>query len=302
MITPICINIETYAGCNAKCVMCPAGSTTRKKGAISPALFERLADQIAEFPHLRSDEEPAYGGPYVSLEGIGEPLLNKNLASHVAMLKQRRIRCVKLASNGSLLTEKRATELMDAGLDFIELAVETTNKELFESIRIGLDRDIVVGNIVNFLSVREARGSDLAVVLAIIVHSDVIDQLQNDIAFWSRQLRPRDRIRLAPRHNFARDRFAGTISEIGNSANACGIFDSTIDICVDGTVPLCCVDAEAEYVMGNANDEVLSDIFNNEKFRQIRAMHAAGRRSEMLLCSWCNLPECRSQMLVPSGA
>ncbi len=299
---PTSINIETYVGCNAKCVMCPASSTTRKKGSISPALFEKLSDKIAELPFFRSDDEPLYGGPYVSLEGIGEPLLNKNIANCVSMLKQRRIRCVKLASNGSTLTEKRGAELIDAGLDFIELAVETTNKEIFESIRVGLDGDAVVGNIVDFLSAREARRSDLIVVLAIIVHSDVIDQLANDVAFWSRHLRPSDRIRLAPRHNFARDQFAGTRSEVANSTAACEIFDSTIDICADGTVRLCCVDSEAEYAMGNANDEALLDIFNNEKFQHIRAMHQAGRRSEMPLCGWCNLPECGSQLRQPQGA
>ena len=301
-LSPTSVNIETYAGCNAKCVMCPASSTTRKKGAISPALFEKLTDEIAELPDYCSDGEPIYGGLYVSLEGIGEPLLNKNIANCVSMLKQRRIRCVKLASNGSTLTEKRGAELIDAGLDFIELAVETTNKEIFESIRVGLDCDTVVGNILNFISLREARGAGPAIVLTIIVHSDLVDQLQDDVSFWSDHLKPNDIIRLAPRHNFARNHFAGTISEVGGSANACGVFDSTIDICFDGTVRLCCVDSEAEYVMGNADDEPLLDIFNNEKYQHIRAMHEAGRRSEMSLCAWCNLPECGSQIFRPQGA
>ena len=301
-LSPMSVNIETYAGCNAKCVMCPASSTTRKKGAISPGLFEKLADEIAELPLFRSEGEALYGGPYVSLEGVGEPLLNKNVANYVSMLKQRRVRCVKLASNGSTLTERRGGELIDAGLDFIELAVETTNKEIFESIRIGLDRDTVVGNILKFISLREARGAGPVVVLAIIVHSDTIEHLQEDVAFWSRNLHPTDSIRLVPRHNFARDQFAGANSEVANSANACGIYDSTIDICFDGTVRLCCVDSEADYVMGNANDETLLDIFNNENFRYVRDMHDAGRRSELPLCARCNLPECGSQLVQPKGA
>ncbi len=297
-LTPSCINIETYVGCNSKCVMCPSATSKRKKGAIDPKLFIRLADQVAAMPDMCGG--PAnYGGPYVSLEGIGEPLLNKNIADRVAELKARRVSCVKLASNSSLLTEERAHALMEAGLDFIELAVETTDKETYEGIRVGLDGDTVIGNIVKFLSIRDERRSSLAVALAIVVHSTTMAHLKADIDFWSRHLGPADFIRLVPRHNFAGTAGPETGSEIPAGTGRCGIPFTTIDICGDGTVRLCCVDSEAEVVLGDATTDSLVDIYNNERSTHMRALHNAGRRSELPLCSSCNLPECSSTILRP---
>ena len=216
------------------------------------------------------------------------------------MLKERRIRCVKLLTNGSLLTPERSMDVINAGVDILELAVETTNKEIYEKIRIGLDPDTVIGNILKFLSFRRAYASKVVVDLTTVVHSDTFDQLHDDTRFWNKHLRSDDLIRLVPRHNFARKEFVGAISEVASNNDSCTIFDTTLDICADGRVRMCCADSEADYVKGDANTEPLLDIFNNGKFQEVREMHNSGRRKDMHLCAWCNQPEaCRSFIYHP---
>ena len=216
------------------------------------------------------------------------------------MLKERRIRCVKLLTNGSLMTSEKAIDVINAGVDIVEFAVETTDKALYESIRVGLTLETVIENIKHFLTLRRAYDARTVVDLTTVVHSDTFGQVQGDVKFWSKLLREDDLIRLVPRHNFAREEFAGGISEVLGSNDPCTIFNTTLDICADGIVRMCCADAEVQYEMGDANTESLLDIFNNGNFRRVRDMHNSGRRKDIDLCSVCNQPEaCKSFIFHP---
>ncbi|MBR5504133.1 MAG: radical SAM/SPASM domain-containing protein [Methanobrevibacter sp.] len=58
----------------------------------------------------------------------------------------------------------------------------------------------------------------------------------------------------------------------------------------DGTVPLCCCDPFAKEVMGNANENTLEEIWNNEKFNAIREKlyQKEDSRKSIDLCKQCD--------------
>jgi prepilin-type processing-associated H-X9-DG protein len=100
---PVSIDVEPTVRCNLRCAFCQ--HTTRRRTApdMTPELFGRILDA---FPGL--DE--------IKLQGMGEPLVNRDLPAMVRAAKGRGIR-VKTYTNGSLLTEENVAGLVGSGID-----------------------------------------------------------------------------------------------------------------------------------------------------------------------------------------
>lgn len=93
--------------------------------------------------------EAAPHAPYIGLQGIGEPLLNKNLVTIVKDLRNKMPTLGRLAltTNGTLLDEGLAARLIDAGLNTITFSIDGATKPVYESKRVGADFDRVISNI-----------------------------------------------------------------------------------------------------------------------------------------------------------
>ncbi|TET41294.1 MAG: radical SAM/SPASM domain-containing protein, partial [Dehalococcoidia bacterium] len=66
------------------------------------------------------------------------------------------------------------------------------------------------------------------------------------------------------------------------------IFDG-LTVLNDGTVVTgCCFDASGELIVGDFNNQTLTEIWRGEKLRQMCELHDKGRRGEIELCSRCS--------------
>ena len=92
------------------------------------------------------------------MHNYGEPFLDRQLVEKVRYAKQKGIREVGMISNGSLITEQVARGMIDAGLDAINISVDASGKEVFESTRIGLNYDKVIANIERLVRIRAELG------------------------------------------------------------------------------------------------------------------------------------------------
>jgi len=89
-------------------------------GALRAAVeFVAQAQSLTPPSHAskRSLTRPAYFG------GIGEPLFHPRTVEWVAQAKAAGAR-VELITNGTLLTEKRSRQLIDAGLDLLWVSID----------------------------------------------------------------------------------------------------------------------------------------------------------------------------------
>ena len=93
------------------------------------------------------DECAELGITHVRMHNYGEPFIDRQLVEKVRYAKQKGIREVGMISNGSLITEKVARGMIEAGLDAINISVDAAGKEVFESTRLGLNYDKVIANI-----------------------------------------------------------------------------------------------------------------------------------------------------------
>lgn len=114
---------ETTRNCNLACVHCRASATMGPhQGELGTEEGLRLLDQIAEV-----------GKPIIILTG-GEPLLRSDIfdiTRHGADLGMRMV----MALNGTLITEKVAQQLVDAGIQRISVSLDGSSAETHDRFR-----------------------------------------------------------------------------------------------------------------------------------------------------------------------
>ena len=110
--------------------MCTIDDWERKSPTMKDELFLKIADDLgANASSLKR----------VSLYRDGEPLLDKKMAWRISELKNRNIPETAIATNAQLLTEEKAEELLESGLDLIIFSIDSLKKDIFEKIRARLN-------------------------------------------------------------------------------------------------------------------------------------------------------------------
>ncbi len=137
---PISLQIEPTTNCNLKCRMCESPLWDRKGLEMSFLDFKKIIDQ---FPYLAT----------INLQGIGEPLLNKNIFKMVEYCKSKKM-VVLFTTNATLINEKVAKKFVESGLDYVVVSIDGATHETFERIRIGANFNQVIGNIKNLIAIR----------------------------------------------------------------------------------------------------------------------------------------------------
>jgi radical SAM protein with 4Fe4S-binding SPASM domain len=93
----------------------------------------------------------------VVLHGIGEPLLNREIFAIVAYLKARGT-TVLFNSDAISLTQRRADQLIDSGLDEYRVSMDAATRETYAHIR-GVDQfERVVRNVQYLVTRQQQRG------------------------------------------------------------------------------------------------------------------------------------------------
>ena len=110
---------------NFKCRFCPTSDRTYEISwqALTNAhrAFQKIADDLVEFPEKVE---------VLRLYKDGEPLINKNL---VEMIKYKSGASNELTTtNASLLTKDKSLQLVDAGLDRINISIYGVNNEQYK--------------------------------------------------------------------------------------------------------------------------------------------------------------------------
>ncbi len=142
------INIPVTDRCNLKCTMCPRQNT------------EELVEVDIPDDALRSLLKTSCGLSGILLQGLGEPLLYKNIFNVIKQLKRDMYRNseIGLTTNATMLNGDVGTKLLDSGLNFLYFSVDAATKTTYEAIRVGADFDSVIKNIRHFAQSRSSLG------------------------------------------------------------------------------------------------------------------------------------------------
>jgi radical SAM protein with 4Fe4S-binding SPASM domain len=96
----------------------------------------------------------------ISLVGAGEPLMNPELFSMLAYAKSQGI-AVGFATNGLLLDNESCGKIINTGVDWLNLSLDSPHKHSYENIREGAEFEKVIGNIDNLIKLRGKNKSPL---------------------------------------------------------------------------------------------------------------------------------------------
>jgi MoaA/NifB/PqqE/SkfB family radical SAM enzyme len=224
----------------------------------------------------------------VRVHNYGEALLDKQLVEKVRYAKSRGVQEVGMISNGSLLTEGLARQLIDAGLDAINISVDAAGKDVFESTRLHLDYDTVIGNIRTLARLRGEMGRKRPRLILSFVRQDNSADEQAFIDEWSKVA---DKIHITDLHNWA-----GTLHGRSDVRYPCYRLWQTFTVLWDGRVSLCCADFDGRNVLGDMRTSKLVDIWNAPAYRAVRRQHLESGGPE--ICRSCDLPKKDSPLWV----
>lgn len=147
---PIYVQVEPTIVCNLACSFCINPELNRSVRFMSAEQFETILDQI---PSLEK----------VSLVGIGEPLLNKDLMDMVRAAKARRMN-VGFTTNGTIMPPRIIEEICDIRPDWLNISLDGATKATFEGIRLGADFDAILKNVERLMgAMDEAARTEVAI-------------------------------------------------------------------------------------------------------------------------------------------
>ncbi len=276
-ILPEIVQIESTNICNAKCVFCPRDEMHRRQGIMSVELFTKIVDECVEL-----------GITHVRVHNYGEPFVDRKLVEKVRYAKAQGIREVGMISNGSLITEEVARGMIEAGLDAINISVDASGKEVFESTRIGLKYDKVIANIERLVRLRAEYGKRRPKLILSFVRQNNSADEQAFIEHW-RQIA--DKIHITDLHNWG-----GTLHQESDVNYPCYRPWLTFTVLWDGRVALCCADFDGHTILGDMNTSSIQEIWNNELYRSVRREHLESGGPDV--CRACDLPRKDSPLWV----
>ena len=293
MLLPEIIEIEIVKGlCSADCPMCCINETRFDKKIMTYEKFTEIVDSFGT--NIENVKK-------VILCGIGEALLDKTLGPKIKYLKSKGIELICVPTNASHLTEDVATEILDAGIDELIIAIDSLKKEVFEGIRKGLVFEQIIKNTHRYIDIRDAGNYDSAVMIRMITSHRNVDEWDDYVEYWSKCLNflKGDMFLRFPEHNWSEHDYPNAglaIKPKIDHSIRCEYVSDRYNIDVNGQMKLCCIDVNADFFkLGNVlrNDPV--ELINSEQYNDIRRLMNDGKREEILPCSKCDTPNLRSR-------
>ena len=280
---PLHLDIGITNICNLECTFC-ARTHLVKDGRFRDAknmdmgLYKKIIDEAVEL------------GTYsINLNLLNEPLINPNLVEMIKYAKQKGIIDVHFHSHGGLLTEKKANELLESGLDKLLISIDTPSKEKYEKIRVLSKFDDVVTNLKRFKELRDERK-----LLNPLIKSNFIqfrditkDEIERNIEFG---LSLSDCVGLQefvdPTFTIGKDK---KYSEDYKSSFVCQQPFTRLSIIEDGRVSPCCLDHQTEMIIGDLTSQTILEVWNSEKMKEFRTIQKNGRFFEVSTCKNCEV-------------
>ena len=285
MIIPKQIQIETVAGiCNVKCIMCPIDQSIRKE-IMSNEKFEYILKKFLPYKKFIKN---------VSLLGLGETFIDPNLSKKIEIAKSidSGYPGVGVYTNGMLLTDKIAIELLNAKLDSLIVSIDGFTPETQEKIRIGSDVKLIIRNIENFINLRNSSDKFLTRIVLRFTEQNLNRNQWNDFYnFWKVKINfdKNDIILNYPIHNFGNIKRNFTPKKYCMTGVKCKEIYERIIIFSDGEIGLCCGDQFGNYMNGNIYKNDPIEIYNSGTHFHYRDKMDKGKILELELCSKCSV-------------
>lgn len=286
--TPFVIFVDPSDRCNFRCKFCPTGDSELMKKACRPLqpmnfeLFKKIVDDICQF------EKPI---KVLRLYKDGEPLLNPRFVEMVKYAKSKKCaERIDTTTNASLLNPTLNLQIIEAGLDRINISIEGVNEKQYEdfsSFKINYEK--LIANIRHLYNNRK----NCEIIIKICgdtltedekkkfyeIFGDIADgvYIEHTMSCWPEfQLRG-----LAVNHE------VGIYGQPIKEVQVCPYVFYSFSINSDGLVSLCFLDWSRKLVIGDVKVESVKDIWGGDKLLNYQKMFLKKDRKKHPICGQC---------------
>ncbi len=253
--------VDIITKCNLKCPMCRGiYSVLESNEPMSKDFYEKILRRLP-----RSIES-------ILLTQSGEPFLHPQIFELIDLTSRYGFRPI-LFTNGTLLNEKLARQILASSLDTLNISTEIDEDNSMKQR--GIDLRSLERKIVMLLKLKRQMKSPVKVKLSIVVHSRNKDSLASFLRKWGQLV---DGIKVNPK-------FTNDLKQQPVICNE--LWRGHISIRINGAVTPCCLDLMGTFNIGNISTADALSIWQGKRFRDLRASILRLRFPSLCYhCSW----------------
>ncbi|MBK6938704.1 MAG: SPASM domain-containing protein [Planctomycetes bacterium] len=278
---PIRAQIQTRTACNAECSFCPNTTVgdALSQGTMEWDLFTKIVDEMCA--HDMQEIHPFL---------MNEPLWDKDLPKKIRYIADKRRPGsdlkLKINTNASLLTDDMAKQLIESGLDKLNISFHGIRPEVYEFNMGNLKFEPMVKKVLRFKEMLDkASKPKPALHITMVKTKDIVADKKNIRAFWKSHgigcnLRP-----LGNRNNKEVE-MKGINWDDWHAYTWCRRPFTQIYILYNGDCVLCCCDWNRTTTLGNLRHKSIEEVWNSPAYKRVRENFLLKERKD-LLCGTC---------------
>ncbi len=286
---PFIINVDPTDICNFQCKFCPTGDRElmkailgRNHGILDFTLYKKIIDDICEF------EKPI---KVLRLYKEGEPLLNPQLTEMIAYAKEKRCaERIDTTTNGILLSPPKNIEIIEAGLDRINISIEGINaRQYWEFSKYRIHFETFVENI------RHLYENKKQCEMIVKINGDILSEedkrrfyeifgdiadgvyIEHIMSCWPEF----DLKGVEVNQDF------GIYGQPIKEVLVCPYVFYSFSINSDGSASTCFLDWSRKLIIGDAKSESVIDMWRGDQLREYQIMFLTKKRKEHPVCGNC---------------
>lgn len=282
---PPCLQVEPTSICNYRCVFCYQTDATFSHpqqghmGMMSLDLFRQVIDQAAGNCEA------------LTLASRGEPLLHPEIELMLAYTADKFL-ALKLNTNASLLDERKAHAILQAGVNTVVFSVDAAAEPLYSQLRVHGKLERVVANIRQFQEIRTRHYPESTTITRV---SGVKFQADQDLDtmedFWADWV---DQVAFVS-YNPWENTYQQPVNQV---TTPCSDLWRRMFVWFDGTVNPCDVDYKSTLRLGKAGGDLpqgnpsmnrLSQLWTGEDYQRLRTAHLSHQRQVAAPCNRCSV-------------
>jgi MoaA/NifB/PqqE/SkfB family radical SAM enzyme len=273
---PPLLQIEPTSICNFRCVFCYQTDLAFTKpknghmGLMSLDLFKQVVDEAEG----RCEA--------VTLASRGEPTLHKQFAEMLDYLAGKFL-AIKVNTNASMLDEEKCHAILAAGVQTLVFSADAASEPLYSQLRVRGNLEEVLANVRLFHDIREKHypGSRTITRVSGVKFSEEqdFDELES---FWHDLV---DQVALV-KYNPWENTYEQPVNDIDTP---CSEYWRRTFVLWDGTMNPCDTDYMATLSPGNVGDASVGEIWQGERYENLRKLHLARERRGVSPCNRCTV-------------
>ena len=180
---PSQINVDLIELCNYACIHCPYSALAQEKklshARLSAELNKKLVDEVRQYGAGKTQQ--------IRYTGNGEPFLHPEIMDILDYAVKNSGVFVSVTTNGSLVDEAKAVQLLEAGLGLIDFSLDAYKEDTYQEIRIHGQLEKVRNNILFMLKKKQEGNYKTKIVVSFVVQEKNKQEKADFERYWKEQ-------------------------------------------------------------------------------------------------------------------